>query len=131
MYKKYTFRRDIDLKVTLNDDVGDGENKTVVMQHFKRGAHLSLEVFPDDEGCIQVLFEDGDHARFPGDAIEEVIDTDQLIKEMQDNSNDFFDQVAGEALDRLHKMYGKSLSQRDINRVIEQLEAEKIHFPER
>jgi hypothetical protein len=47
---------------------------------------------------------------------------EQVIEEMKGNHGDFYDQVAGEAAERLHKMYGESLSTRDVLFVIERLE---------
>jgi hypothetical protein len=46
---------------------------------------------------------------------------DAEIKRMQENDTDFFEQVAGAALATLRKMYGDSLSQVDVRRVVEHL----------
>lgn len=53
----------------------------------------------------------------------------ELIEEMKGNHNDFYEVVAGQALDTLFKMYGDSLNQVDLNRVIRALEDVKLTLP--
>jgi len=57
---------------------------------------------------------------------------EKIISEMEKNSTDFYDQVAGTALRLLFQVYGNSLSRNDVNRVIEQLNgaANQIGLPD-